>query len=190
MDWKKLILSHKRQKSWRLAPTKRSLSKACWRMDRPARLGPARLGSAQRTLHFFSAFRADETIIFFVRSRRVGYASRTQDVSWGASRRHVSKVGRSRRRNDHFRNFHNPGFVFSDTFFHGVKSCAQAWELSTIFNIRSAPGPPPPLPPHPAPSPPLPQGVLPGALVEFLGVLLGIRLRGRRHAFCDTVAQL
>ena len=110
----------------------------------------------------------------------MGYASRTQDLSWGASRRHVSKVGRSRRRNDHFRNFQIPGFVFSDTFFHGVKSCAQAWELSTIFNIRSAPGPPPPLPPHPAPSPPLPQGVLPGALVEFLGALvefLGIRLR-------------
>ena len=32
-------------------------------------------------------------------------------------------------------------------------------------------------PPSSGSVPPLPQGVLPGALVEFLGVLLGIRLR-------------
>ena len=55
----------------------------------------------------------------------------------------------------------------------GVKSCALAWELSTIFNIESAPGPPPPPPPHPAPSPPSPRGSSRGPLWNSSGSSLG-----------------
>ena len=85
-------------------------------------------------------------------------------VPRGASRRHVSKVGRSRRRNDHFRSFHNPGFVCSDVFGYffprgqklrtgmGVEHYIQHSERS-----RSSSSPPPSsgsVPPPPPGGPP------------------------------------
>ena len=62
--------------------------------------------------------------------------------------------------------------MFSEALFHGGQKLRTGMGVEHyIQHSERAKSSSPPS--HPAPSPPLPQGVLPGALVEFLGSSLG-----------------